>query len=444
MEPHKVPVRILKHQAGAFRLIFDGKPKTITLVWGRGLGKSFFIRLIIWLLIAKYYGKKRKTLDGEISGIRVYMLMPTLKQFKQVHGALFEAENNGKWSFLGGKLNKTDYSITFPDGSIFIPVPAALATSETGRGLRGDVTVYDEADDIDPSVRTSIAQPWFSELWSLAIEIKAGTPKRGRHGLLYQGHADGLSKDPELSDCFTFRSKSADCPEIFNPRLLAAAKRNTPKAIFAREYEADFDSAEGLVYPFDDEKHVLAPPDNIKFSRRGLGIDHGWEDPGVFLEWGTFGRGNDRILWILDEHYHQHKPNSEWDELATTLYSGFPAWADPSRPDRIADLRKAGLSIQGANNSIKQGVPRVAELLSFRFSEEEGAEPWCRLYVHPRCVNTIREFKSYRRKRDPHDANLFLEDIEDRNNHAMDCVRYIAISEFGPYAGAGRHEVADS
>ena len=425
----QVDVRILKHQAEPFRLLFDGIPKTITLVWGRGLGKSFFIRLVIWLLIAKWFGKKRKTLDGEITGIRVYLLMPTLKQFKQVHGALLEAENAGKWAFLGGKLNKTDWSITFPDGSYFIPVPAALATSERGRGFRADVAVFDEGDDIDKSIRTSITQPWFSEPWSLALELIAGTPKQGRNGMLFEGYSDGQSTDPDLANFYSFRTKSEECPEIFSPRLLAEAKRKYPPAVYSREFEVDFDSAEGLVYPFEESFHVRAPDENVRFHRYAIGGDHGWNDPGVLLFGGVAGHGEDSLIWILEEHYASERPNHEWDAIVAERYQGIRGWMDPSRPDRINDYRRAGLNAVGADNSIPAGVARVAELL-FRRKLEEG-DDYARLYIHPRCVNTIREFKSYRRKRDPHNANAFLEDIEDRNNHALDSLRYMVIGEFG-------------
>lgn len=426
-----VPVRILRHQAQPFRLLFDGQPKTITLTWGRGLGKSFFIRLAIWMLIAKWYGKKRRTLDGEITGIRVFMLMPTLKQFKQVHGALLEAENNGKWKFLGGVLNKTDWSLTFPDGSKFIPVPAALATSERGRGFRGDVTVFDECDDIDKSVRAAITKPWFSEPWSLALELLAGTPKRGRNGMLYEGYRQGISTDPEFANCYAFKSRSADCPEIFSPRLLREAKRDNLPAVFAREYEVDFDSAEGLVYAFDERFHVREPDANVRFHRFAIGGDHGWTDPGVLLLGGIFGHGDHQSAWILEEHYASERPNHEWDSIVHEHYQGVTGWLDPSRPDRIADYRNAGLDARAADNSIPAGVARVADLLAKREIEEDDAEPYSRLYIHPRCVNTIREFSQYKRKRDPYNANAFLEQIEDRNNHAMDALRYLTIGEFG-------------
>ena len=439
-----VPVRILKHQSGAFKLLFDGKPKTITLAWGRGLGKSFFVRLIIWLLVARWYGKKRKTIDGEMTGIRIYMLMPTLKQFKQVHGALLEAENDGKWSFLGGKLNKTDYTLTFPDGSFFTPVPAALATSERGRGFRGDVVIFDEGDDIDSSIRVSITQPWFTEPWSLALEFVAGTPKRGRHGMLFETYTLGQSKDPEHANYYSFKTKSCECPEIVSPRLLEKAKREYPPAAFAREFEVDFDSAEGLVYPFDESFHVGEPPPLTTFRKFVLGVDHGWSDPGCFLLCGLVGHGESTVLWALEEVYLTETPNPTWDKIAQEQYQGLDCYPDPSRPDRIYDLQRAGLKCHEVDNSIEAGVARVASMLFIRSEDTQDGDErkFTRLRVAPRCVNLIREFKSYRRKRDRNNANQFLEDIEDDNNHALDPLRYICMGEFGPLPSFGnyRHE----
>jgi len=448
MGPNAVPVRILKHQAKAFRLALDGKPKTITLVWGRGLGKSFFVRLLLWTLIAKYYGKKRQTLDGEITGIRIYLLMPTLKQFKQVHGALLEAENQGKWAFLGGKLNKTDYTLTFPDGSFFIPVPAALATSERGRGFRGDVCIFDEGDDIDPSVRISITKPWFSEPWSLALEIIAGTPKRGRYGMLYEGYCAGLSTEPENDNCYAFRTKSEECPEIFSPRLLAEAKRKYPPAVYGREFDVDFDSAEGLVYAFDESIHVEEPPDIRFFTEFFVCGDHGMQDPGVILLCGLQGRGEDSVLWVLDEVYASNKPNHEWDQIARERFAGLDGYFDPSRPDRIIDYRRAGIKCKDVDNSREAGVARVADLMVVHYGDPDPKNPdapvvrWTRFKVAPRCVNTRWEMVNYRRKKDPRNPDHYLEDIVDKNNHAMDSVRYGAMGRFGPvtFRGNSRYE----
>jgi phage terminase large subunit len=53
------------------------------------------------------------------------------------------------------------------------------------------------------------------------------------------------------------------------------------------------------------------------------------------------------------------------------------------------------------------------------------------MYVHPRCKNFLDEIGKYRRKRDPKNLDRILEDIEDRNNHAMDACRYCTYTRFG-------------
>lgn len=220
-----------------------------------------------------------------------------------------------------------------------------------------------------------------------------------------------------------------DSPELIDPATVDDARATTPKATFAREWECDFDSAEGLVYVFDESFHVRECPEGIRFQKFVLGIDHGWSDPGVFLAGGIIGNGEDAELWILDEIYSTEKPNSEWNSLASSKFHGWRAWADPSRPDRINDLRKAGLDIRGADNSIEAGVARVADLLHIR--ESESGRRFARLYVHPRCRNTISEFTKYKRKPDPLSPGRFLDEIIDRDNHAMDSLRYLAVGEFG-------------
>lgn len=428
-------------------------PTTLVMPWGRGSGKSWFSRTEgIWLTAAKYLGKSRRKLGldtqgnpvdfGEIRGVRIVGLCPTLKQFRDIHGAALEAENGGQWSFLGGRLNRSTLRIDWPDGSWFQPMPAAAASSKSGRGIRCDVVLPDEADDIDIETFDSVVRPWFSEGWSLKLVLAGGTPRRGRHGLLYRLHRSGISTVPMDARYFSRVATYRDSPELVDPREVDDARRNMSPTTFAREWECDFDSSEGLVFNFSEDFHVKEPPPGISFQRRGLGIDHGWEDPGVFLEYGIIGHGEDAILWINNEHYHQHKPNHEWDELARSSYYGWKAWADRSRPDRIADLRRAGLEIVGAENSIEAGIARLAQLMAIRHEEE--LPDWSRFYVNPRCVNLIRELKSYRRKQDPHETGKFLEAIEDRNNHAIDCARYIAISEFGPYAGSQRTETPDA
>lgn len=416
---------------------------TVWMPWGRGVGKSWFLRTAMWLLIAQYDQQIRRNALKPFRGIRVIVLMPTLKQFKDVHGAGIIDELENEWSWLGGKIDRTTWTITFPGGSWIKPFPSSEYNSRTARGMRADVIVTDESDDIDPGVFDSVALPWFSEPWSLRIRIGGGTPRRGRYGLLWRNHKLGTSQDPQDARYHSLHATWEDAPETVSEDAVRDAERTTPKAIFRREWLCDFDAAEGLVYPFDESVHVRIPDERIWFTSKVVGADWGWSDPGVFLDIGVTGHGKDSALWVLDEVYESEKPNGWWDSKAKAFAKAGQRkfYCDPSRPDRIADLRAAGCNPVGADNDIEHGVSRVAELLFVR--EDEAGNKRTRLFVHPRCVNTIREFNSYRRKRDPKQADAYLEAIEDRNNHAMDALRYAAVGLFGlaggtKYIEAGR------
>lgn len=407
-----------------------GLPTTVCMPWGRGSGKSWFERTEgIHLAVASNYGVVRASALEPFRGVRIVGLCPTLKQFRDIHAGPLEDELGGKWKHLGGRLNKSTLRIEWPDGSWFQPMPAAAASSKAARGLRCDIVLPDECDDILISVFRSVVKPWFSEPWSLKKTLAGGTPRMGRYGLLYHLHSLGISEDPADARYFSKIATWKDSPEVVDASEVEDARRNTDPATFAREWECDFDSAEGLVYPFDEAFHVAEPPPNVHFHRYAVGVDHGWEHPGAFVLIGITGHGDDAIAWVLDEDVASARPNPEWDRIAHDKYHGLRAWADPSRPDRIADLRRAGLNVQAADNAVEAGIARVASLL-FRRTEEDAPD-WSRLYIHPKCTHLIGEMKGYRRKADPRAPGKYLDEVVKTNDDAQDALRYVIMGEFG-------------
>lgn len=427
----------------------------VNLEWGRGCGKSYFDRLVAWLAIARYDGRSRLSVLAELGwptppveiptgsgdrGIRAVFLMPTLKQFKAVHGAGLKAEFSD-WASLGPKANWTDWRIDFPGGSWLQPFPAEAHTSEKARGLRADLVICDEADDIDSAVFDAIVRPWFSEPWSLKMRLTSGTYKRGRYGLLWRRRMAG--KDPTQPRYTTIHATYRDNPEIVDSNEVEDARRNTQAAIFAREWECDPDSAEGIVYPFVENFHVREPPADAKWTEFLIGCDHGYEDPGVFLLIGVLGSGRDATCWVLEEVYEQHKTEDWWKKKLSALLTKREAarfYGDPSMPARIEAYRRdCRARVQETDNSIDDGVAAVADRLAIREREVSGqVERYAHLYVAPGCTNTIREMGQYRRKRDPKSAGEFLDDIEDRNNHAMDALRYPIFNRFKDLFSYGR------
>jgi len=453
-EPRKVELnfQLNRPQFDAYTVVLPGN--TVLTDWGRGVGKSWFHRFIWWNLVAKWDGVLRQDALKPFRGVRVIALMPTLKQFKDVHSEGILSELGEDWSFLGGKYNAQSGAVRFPGGSWVKPMPARLYASKTARGMRCDLVDSDEVDDIDAEVHDSVAVPWLSEPWSLQMELLGGTPTRGRHGLLYRTLDDGrkgarlrAGEEPEvvgvepdnaeaIKAVYAFHATYRDAPETVSPKAVAKAKATTPEATFKREWEADHDAGEGLIYTFEEAFHVRAPPALSAFSEFIVGGDFGDVDPGVLLLIGVQGHGNDATAWVLQEWYESECLNGTWDERAKAwMFAAFTV--DPSRQDRIRDWRALGIRVEDLPadmKPIRAGIGRVAEMLHKRFREK--AAPYARLYLAPGCRNTIREFGLYRRKKHP--DGTFSEEPEDKNNHAMDALRYALSRRFGR-ALAGRH-----
>lgn len=438
-------------QSKARRLLVPGV--IATLPWGRGSGKSYFGRTCIheWAL------EKRR---------HIGLLMPTLKQARAVFWPLLLGDyyadatrTDDDGNVIGGlkdfvrRPNLTELVCEYKNGSRLTTWGAENANSI--RGQRFDRLVQDESDDIDPEVERAIVEPTFSKSGTNAIWLKTGTPKRGRYGSLYLGFQRGQEGSRErqaLRDagidpsCYvSFRCRSSESPQVNQAWLERVRKDLTAsgrKTTWQREYEVEFDAAEGLVYSdFEHHIHVAEPDYDTVWSEILVGIDHGFEDPQVFIVIGVIGSGRDAICWILEEFYGRHHQHSELQAEAIRIREKYAQrapirwFADPSRPDMIKMYRGIGCWVEPGNNAIEDGVLAVADRM---YPRETGVldsaghmivEP--RLYVSPTCENTIAEFGMYRRKRDPKDAERVLDAIEDKNNHAMDAVRYPIFTRFG-------------
>lgn len=468
-------IRLNRPQSLAHQALRPGN--SVCAPWGRGIGKSHFLRLSWALLVAQWDGVLREGALKPLRGVRITHVMPTFKQCKDVHGQLTEEDfaPSGPWGFLGAKINHTTWEIGFPGGSIIRWISARTAAT-SGRGIRTDVATFDECDDIDPGLVDAVSAPWFSEPWSLRVRYFSGTPRRGRYGLLYREHRAGLDgerarridletvADPAerrrllaLRHSYSFHATYRSAPETVDAAYVEEVRARTPPEVFRREWECDFDSAEGLVYNvFREDYHVRAPDPRLRFSEILIGVDHGYEDPGVFVVIGVQGHGADAVLWLLEEVYQRHQVEGWWVDKARELDAKYRAvsqhvrwYADPSLPSRIEALRrdaKLGSRIEAGNNSIDDGVSAVVDRIAVRVREGEARCTACgsvgcrecrdrvgyaRFYVHPKCTQAIREFGAYRRKRDPKDPDRMLDAIEDKNNHGMDGVRYAVFTRFG-------------
>lgn len=412
-----------------------GPDRNLCLPWGRGIGKSHFMRLLWYLSVAQYDGQRRfgfkNGLRTETRGIRIVHIQPTFKSIKDVHADLTDQEVYGPWSFLGGRINHSEWTITFPGGSWIRWF--GMKEANAARGIRCDMVTADEGDDIDLGSIQAVVKPWFSAPWSLRQFVVGGTPRRGRHGLLYSMHSAATVK--HLARHYSFHATYKDAPETVDPAYVEEVKATTLPEVFRREWECDFDSAEGLVYGiFDAQFHVREPDPRTRWTEFLVGIDHGYEDPGVFLLAGVQGSGRDATIHLIDEVYQTKQTESWWIDAAKKLAKQYNLktgsnphgaqvrwFADPSRPDRIDAFGKAGFRVEQAKNAIDEGVDAVADRLVLRLdpNDKDGKRRFARLYVSPKCKETIGEFGKYRRRRDPKNPERVLDAIEDKDNHCF-------------------------
>jgi hypothetical protein len=192
----------------------------------------------------------------------------------------------------------------------------------------------------------------------------------------------------------------------------------------------------GLVYAgFQRALHVLPHAEILArfkhangwaFPAIGCGVDWGWSDPSAWIYGGKTGGGT---IVVFDEEYESQvlvdaggwlgRAKRKRDEHG--LRRGWFA-ADPSEPGYITALRGAlGGSpvVYNADNRISEGVRRVSVALQ---SLDKGTGPAPQLIVSDRCMNLIREFETYQFRAG---ADGPSEEPEDRNNHAMDALRYL-------------------
>lgn len=124
---------------------------------------------------------------------------------------------------------------------------------------------------------------------------------------------------------------------------------------------------------------------------------------------------HDERVWIEHEAYGQEV---EIDAMSGFINGRIPRFAeyttraDSAEPKTISFAQRHGLprmeSVKKWPNSVIEGV---RFLRGFR-----------EIVIHPRCQNSIRDFRLYSHK--VNTAGDVLPDLEDANNHAPDAVRY--------------------
>jgi phage terminase large subunit len=176
----------------------------------------------------------------------------------------------------------------------------------------------------------------------------------------------------------------------------------------------EFGKLTNRIYNKWDEKPLPREPDFWT-----AGVDFGYNNPAAFLLIGWI----DGEPYIHREIYQRHLTNTDLIQKAKELLEtkGLKpedlndVICDAAEPDRIEEFYRAGFNADGGVKNIEASIDRVKTVT---------------VHIDPECVNTKREIKSYKYKKDK-EGNI-LEIPVDKFNHAMDAMRYIIFKILGP------------
>lgn len=277
------------------------------------------------------------------------------------------------------------------------------------------ITNEDDFDKIDMSIRGAVPYPLFKQHtlifnpWSEKIWIK--------RRFFDKVGSDGRSPDGSILAI----TRNYDCNEFLgdDDRHIFEVMRSENPRRFQIEGLGNWGISEGLVFEnwseLEFDPNVLkAKTDRYgKLIFRDLnGLDFGYtNDPTAFI--AVLADEKARELYIYDEIYKRMLTNQGIkDEL---IYKGFInaiIRADNEDPRTINELRMLGLN-------------RIAEAKKGKGSVNSGIQKLqdYKIFVHPRCVNTIVELSNYTWEVDKYTGKATNDPIGDFN-HLMDALRY--------------------
>lgn len=258
----------------------------------------------------------------------------------------------------------------------------------------------DDFNKVDMSIRGELPKGYFKQI-TLSFN-----PWSEKHWLKKRFF------DAEDEDVLAITTNYA-CNEFLgedDKKLFEKMKINNPRR-YNIEGLGNWGIAEGLVYSnFEELDFDIEEIKKRKNIKSAFGLDFGYtNDPTAFI--CSLVDLDNMEIFIFDEHYQKAMSNKMIvDMIKYKGYAKERIIGDSSEPKSIDDIKKQGIyRIKGARkgkDSILNGIQYIQDF---------------KIYVHPKCENTIIELSNY--VWDTKDGNAINKPIDDYN-HLMDALRY--------------------
>jgi phage terminase large subunit len=213
-------------------------------------------------------------------------------------------------------------------------------------------------------------------------------------------------------DSYFIKSTYLDNPFLPDEQIKEIENLKNVDSNFWRIYgEGERGHSEGVIYT-----HWAAFVQNPT-GQTVYGLDFGYNNPTSLVRVTE----EDQNLYCKEEIYQSHLTNSDLIPMIKQIVKpGEPIYCDTAEPNRIEELKRAGVKALPANKDVKLGI----DFLKSR-----------KLFIHSGSVNLLKEIKSYKYmdqgKRLGNEPEVPLK----LNDHAMDAMRYGALHFKKPKSG---------
>lgn len=142
-----------------------------------------------------------------------------------------------------------------------------------------------------------------------------------------------------------------------------------------------------------------------------IGQDFGFNHANAILQLAI----KDDDIYTLKEIYVYEKDTSEIIDIADTMDLVGKMWCDSAEPDRIKTWKKAGYKAEGVTKEKTTEQKYQATQIDWLKRRK--------IYIHPSCVNTMREIEQWKWKRDEQ-SGKYLDEPVPFFDDAMAALRY--------------------
>ena len=370
--------------------IADYSKRIETYYGGAGSGKSVGATQKVYL---KALNMPRKVL----------VIRKIQRTIKDSIWALFISHLHSSGLYSACRVNKSDYEIELPNGSIFLF--KGLDDPEKIKSIDG-------ITDIVIEEATELTEDDFTQL---NLRLRANAPDLQIY-LMF----NPISKKNWVYDYFFVRELPPNVKVIKTTyqdnRFLSEEYRQELERLkdrnpaYYRIYAlGEFATLDKLVFPVYTTKIVSeADVDGLK---RWIGLDFGYINDPSAIVWGYIDTANKRI-YVTGEYVKRGMKNNEIADTMTDLgLHKDKSYADSAERKSIDEIRDKGVNVEPTEkgkDSVIHGIQWIQQY---------------DLIVDERCFKVIEELENYTWQKDKKTGEYINEPV-DTFNHTIDAIRY--------------------